>query len=88
MTTKGNSNENYCVCREKIASDMSVDDMLEKEYDLYDPNVLERHKQAVEVLSLRRITATNQLIFRLNNYIFYKKYVKYYTKYFIKYIGI
>lgn len=106
MTTKGNSSEIYCVCQNynydknnKILDKLInyINDQSVSFVKLYDKAFIERIIKYHHLLTIRRITSINQLLFRLfnddytksNNVIIstIKLYVDYYTNYFIKYIG-
>ena len=106
MTTKGNSSEIYCVCqnfKDNLSPEMSTKllSYLKGEssalISTFHPTFIDRVNKYHELLMIRRVIATNQLIFRMNNYEYatnnsairdkIKLYVDYYTNYFIKYIG-
>lgn len=106
MTTKGPSGENYCVCSHpnpKINKEEYINQLIDHLknpnqtiYQQYDPRFIERINDIVKVLAIRRITAINQMIFRLLNFNYVtehpdtvdmvQKYVDYYTHYFVNYI--
>jgi len=107
LTDKSGSGEIYCVCinynysaDKKYILDilLKYNDTQEK-YLLHDFNkkFISRLKVNHELLSMRRITSINLLLFRLNNYEFSQKnpiviqfvqhFVDYYTNYFLTYIG-
>lgn len=106
MTTKGPSGENYCVCSHlnpNINKEVYINQLLEYMkntdailFDQYDSRFIERINDINKVLAIRRITAINQMIFRLLNFTYVtehpetidmvQKYVDYYTNYFINYI--
>jgi len=114
MTTKSNSGENYCVCRnfnykpenksqfvKKLISyliDLRNKNNSKVLFASYDPIFIDRINKYYHLLALRRMTAMNQLLFRLANNTYtknnesvinlVKQYVDYYTTYFLNYIGL
>ena len=100
MTTKGNSGENYCVCSLYIGSDANKKSIAGGHIELgdkFDTKFINRINMVHEILTVRRMTSINQLLFRFHNDTYVKEntelvtktklYADYYTHYFLNYIG-
>lgn len=113
LSTKSGSGENYCVCRNYNYKNEkgSIEGIIKKLYNYidnnneekyivsnFDTNFLSRLYQHHNLISLRRMTNINLLIFRLRNYEYTlaneivvdytQLLVNYYVSYFMKYIGL
>jgi len=98
MTTKGNSGENYCVCQNFIPNEkLTVETLINQKEKLFPEIFLKRIQKYHMLLTLRRMTVLNNMIFRFINHHYIqnhkeiqdviKQYVDFYVKYFINYIG-